>query len=155
MNKKIIIYTTCLVIVDQLVKILIENNLVSPVNIIPGFLTLYPVKNYGISFSLFSGNRFLIIIASVVACYFLIKYMIEFRENKPYTYLIATMLAGALGNLIDRIVRGYVVDYISITAFNHNFAIFNLADTMLVCATFILVVKIIIDEKGKNEKNIS
>ena len=60
------------------------------------------------------------------------------------------ILSGALGNLIDRVVRGYVVDYISFTLFNREMSVFNLADTYITIGVILLIYIVI--KEGKNER---
>lgn len=57
------------------------------------------------------------------------------------------LIAGILGNLIDRIIYGYVIDYLDFRIFNYNFPVFNLADTLIVLATIALLIKTYKEEK--------
>ena len=75
------------------------------------------------------------------------------KDNKLYVFSSMLIVSGALGNLIDRIFRGYVIDFISFTLFNREMAIFNIADTLI---TFGIIMYIwILFMEGKNERNSS
>ena len=112
---------------DQLTKyfILINNNAWVNKNFI--LFTLDFVKNYGAAFNIFSGNRILLCSISIVFSIILL-YLI-FKKNfnnifKEFSY--SFILGGTLGNGLDRILNGYVVDFINLNFI--NFSVFNIAD---------------------------
>ena len=71
-------------------------------------------------------------------------------NNKIFVISLSLIISGALGNLIDRIFRGYVVDFISFTLFNKEMAIFNIADIFITIGVTILLVRIF--KEGKYER---
>ncbi len=127
-------------IVDQLIKLWALNSLstVSTVPLIEGVLHLTYAENTGASFSILQGQRwFLITVTSliVIAGFYLI---LSKRLTKPvYIWCSAFILGGGIGNLIDRIFRGFVVDYVDFRLI--NFAVFNLADSCVVCGVIVLI----------------
>ena len=102
--------------------------------LIKDFLNITYVHNMGAAFSLFSGSRWLLVligIAAVIGIIFYIAKLPYIADFDMFTYSL--LLGGVLGNLIDRIFRGYVIDYISLNIFGYHFPIFNFAD---ICVTF-------------------
>ena len=102
------------VLADLLTKTFIADGLNGEiVNFIPGIFNFIYVKNYGAAWSIFSGNRLFLMIISIVFIVMLcLFYVIESKRGKLFHIGIALILGGAVGNLIDRIVLGYVRDFI-------------------------------------------
>lgn len=99
------------------------------------------VENRGAAFSSFEGARWFLIILTIILIVTLIMWIIKEKNKNPFmVYSGAAVIAGGLGNLIDRIRLGYVVDYIEVRLF--NFAIFNFADICVVLGAFCLVIYI-------------
>ena len=128
------------VIADQLVKAL-SLRLTERVTLIPGVLALTCTKNTGMAFSLFSGRAWLLGVVSAVCILLgwlvLRRYMLG-RWSRIGAML---MLGGALGNMIDRFLRGYVVDMFE--ALFVEFAIFNVADAALTIGTALMAISLI------------
>ncbi len=140
---------------DQFVKYLIVNRmaLYETVEIWP-FLHFTYVQNTGAAFSLLkNGTLFLGIMTMIL----LLLMAVFWRKPyvKRYHLPLALLCGGAVGNFIDRIFRGYVVDYIQVTSW---FPVFNIADMMVVTGVALmalLIIKSETREDGKNEKRIS
>ena len=100
-----------------------------------------------------SGNTIVLIALTILILIYLFK---EIKNNKDNNLLLMSstlIFSGAIGNLIDRVFRGYVVDFISFTLFKREMPIFNLADIFI---TFgVLLYLYIIFMEGKNERNIN
>lgn len=127
-----------LVLIDQVVKFLISTNLniYESINIIPNIFDITYAKNTGAAFSLLNGNNFLIIIISLIAIYFIYMYLL--KEEKSIL-IKALILSGVISNLIDRIIRGFVVDYFNFKLI--NFPIFNIADICIVIGFLLYIIK--------------
>ncbi len=135
------------VLVDQLTKAWIVQYFryeggQAPIPILGQVLTLFYVQNTGVAFSLFAGQNIkfaLIFIALVVVGYLYWR----FRES-PSLWLrlgFALVLGGAVGNLIDRFTRGYVVDFIHFQIPGiFNFAVFNVADSAITIGVFLIAI---------------
>lgn len=126
-----------LVILDQISKLWILNNQ-SGITIIDNLLRFTYVENHGAIFGLFQGSNDVMIILSALICVGLVIYSIISYKNKkalPIEYYF--IVAGGIGNLIDRITRGYVIDFID-TPF---IATFNLADSFIVIGVFTIILK--------------
>ncbi|MGN1304661.1 MAG: signal peptidase II [Oscillospiraceae bacterium] len=109
------------------------------------------VENRGAAFSSFEGARWFLIILTVVLIVLLIVWVIRDKNKNPFmVYSAAAVIAGGIGNLIDRIRLGYVVDYIEVRLF--DFAIFNFADICVVLGAICLVIYVCFIE-SKSEKN--
>ncbi|MDH5040138.1 MULTISPECIES: signal peptidase II [Enterococcus] len=123
---------------------------------IPGFLSLTHLRNTGAAWSLLEGKMIffyvITVIVSVVIIYLLIK---NYKKSVWYSVGLSFVLAGAIGNFIDRLRLGYVVDMFQ-TDFM-NFPIFNVADSTLVVGVICIFIYLILDEKaakeGKNGTN--
>ena len=141
-------------VIDQVVKMWAVNNLTNDIVIIEDFFRLSYVENYGISFSMLSGNKLIILIFSLVGIYLIWILMTKHAYHKYYLIPLSLMLAGAVGNLFDRIFRGYVVDYFQFTISGNDLAVFNIADTFLVVGMAVLILVIAIEEiKGNGNNN--
>ena len=124
------ILAAALVLVDQISKIWISTHLALHQSwpVIPG-IEFYHTVNDGIAFSLLSGVSGLGIISMIGAAYF--AYLL--RSNPPVLlrWAYTLILAGSLGNGIDRLTTGYVVDFIHLYYQNWHWAIFNFADSFI------------------------
>ena len=129
-------------VVDQLTKFLVVENipLYGHVDAVPGIVSLTYVQNTGAAFSSFQGMQWLFLLVFAV---FTAGVVWEFAKKKmPFTtferWCIAAVYAGGLGNMIDRLRLGYVVDMIK-TEFM-NFPVFNFADCCITCGCILLLV---------------
>ena len=139
-NKKnliIIISVIVLVVLDQVFKLAMSYSETSVV-LINNVLELTPIKNFGAAFSIGIDNL-LMIILNLVIIVILIKFIKERKEEAEsiITISLVLILSGGLSNFIDRLFRGYVVDYIDINKL-FCFPIFNLADVLVVVGGVIL-----------------
>jgi signal peptidase II len=109
-----------------------------------GFLKLTYIQNTGAAFGILDGNRFLFVIFTLMLCVFMLSIWKK-PWMKRYHLSAALIIAGAIGNSIDRIVRGYVVDFIDLSFFP---AIFNVADIAVCCGTVLLALLILFSKEG-------
>jgi signal peptidase II len=146
--------TIFLIILDQLSKFFIVRNfnIYDELVFIKDFFKFEYVQNTGISFGLFSGGRILIIIATLIVIGFMIYDFLQ-EESKIHYFSCMLILSGAFGNLIDRVVRGYVVDFISFTIFGHKMAIFNVADICVVLGVILYIFLMFVEGRKNDEEN--
>ena len=150
----IIIYLSIiLLIIDQVSKILVVRliDINHSIVLIKNFFYLTYTHNTGAAFSILTGQRLFLILVAITILIILFNYL---RKNKVEEILdkiaFSLIIGGSLGNLIDRIVRGYVVDFIDTKIFGYNFPIFNLADTFIVIGVFLLII-ILSRKEDKND----
>lgn len=143
--------TIICIILDQFTKYLVVQNLKNnpPMVIIDNFLTFTYLENTGAAFGILKNRRWIFILITIISI-FLISYILFKYKNKLQTIntiALSLILGGAIGNLIDRIRLGYVVDFISMRFFNrYNFAVFNLADTFVVIGSIIIIIFILFSD---------
>lgn len=151
-----IIISIILLCIDQISKLLIVNLLTktNSIAIIKNFFYLTYINNDGAAFSILVGKRVLLILIAVLVIVMLIRYIKKNNiQNKLELVSISLIIGGSLGNLIDRVVRGYVIDFLDFKIFNYNFPIFNLADTFIVIGVFLLLLKEIRKENNLDSRN--
>lgn len=101
-------------------------------------------KNEGAAFGMLSDHRWVFMLFSTVAIVGLLVYLFRFRPKSRYVQItLAMIVGGGIGNMIDRIALGYVVDFIDFTLI--NFAIFNVADSFVTVGAFMLMGYLIVD----------
>ena len=150
------LFAVLIVAADQITKLLVLDRIALHGNVkaIPGVFHLTYVQNTGAAFSSFQGMRWLFVgIFLVLTVVLLVEY---FKKPMPFTvfdrFCLAAIYSGALGNVIDRIRLGYVVDMIC-TDFM-DFPVFNIADCFITCGSLLLLVHLIFFNKAfwKDEK---
>lgn len=108
--------------------------------VIPSFFSLTYVRNDGVAFSLLSGRVSAIILFSIIVIGIIYYFLKKGVSSKLEGICYSMVLGGALGNLLDRIIYGYVIDFFDFTLFGYSFAIFNVADILIVVGVFMLVI---------------
>jgi len=135
-NYFIIISFFC--IIDQLSKIYIDLNYHKLLSKDLLVFTIDLVRNYGAAFNILSGNRLLLSFISIIST-IILSYFIFISENKFINrYGLSFILAGSIGNGIDRILNGYVIDFIKIKFV--DFPVFNIADIVINIGVCILII---------------
>jgi signal peptidase II len=127
---------------DQWIKWQVVSHLAQgqTVGIWPGVLELLYARNPGAAWSMLVHQRAFLIVVAILVCAAIVYVDRRFGRNKPWLKVaLGLLMGGAVGNLIDRIVRGYVVDYIYLS-FIH-FPVFNLADSAVVVGVGMLVAR--------------
>lgn len=143
-RKDVLFFGIIFFIIDQSLKLIISKNIIldSGFEIIKDVLNIHLVHNTGAAFSILSGNRLLLIAISVLTLIFFIVFLFNqnnIKDLEVFTY--SMLLGGILGNLFDRIFRGYVIDFISFKIFEYSFPIFNFADICIVLSLIILIIE--------------
>ncbi|HDR3645766.1 signal peptidase II [Bacillus cereus] len=127
------------VLIDQLAKYAVRTymQLGETIPIAGDYFQLTSHRNNGAAWGIFAGQRWFLILITLVAIIFLIRYARN-TTDKWTRYALGLYMGGALGNAIDRIAFGEVVDFFNVRII--NYPIFNTADTFLVCGTILLVI---------------
>lgn len=150
MNKrKFFILIIILICIDQISKFLVvfnKDNL--PKTIIKNFLNITYCENRGIAFGLASGYvQLFAIITLVIIVAILICVCINFKKINTFLSVgIGMLISGGVGNLIDRLIRSYVVDFIDFGDFI-NFPVFNIADIFVVIGVIVIGISCLKNEK--------
>ncbi len=130
-----------LVVADQLIKLLVIVRLkpIGSLGVINGFLRLNYVENTGAAFGSFSSHTALLSIVTFIAVSIGFYYLLSGKIKFGFEYVcILLVLSGGIGNLIDRVFRGFVIDYIEPTFI--DFAVFNFADILVTCGAVLLII---------------
>ena len=147
-KKNISIITTFFLIIffDQLTKILVIKNfqLYESLSILP-FFNLTFIVNYGFAFGFLNNpslNQIIVIliIFSIIA-YFL--YLLIKTQDQFFQFSLILVLSGAIGNFIDRVFHGFVIDFIDIHIGNYHWPAFNLADSSITIGFFLIMFNIL------------
>ncbi len=150
-----------IVILDQITKQFIANsmNLFEEVEVIKDFFYITSHRNDGGAWGILGGEMsifFLITALAFVLFYYLAK-DIDFIEKKLYSASVILLISGAIGNFIDRLLYGYVVDFLDFYIFGYDFPTFNVADIALVVGVTIFAFDILkedlINAKNKNRSS--
>ena len=144
-----IYYLVALIVVaiDQLSKWAVVQfmELFESIPVIEGWLHITSSRNTGAAFSILQNKQWFLIPLSILVIVFIIYYIYKERKNKLFSFSLALVLGGAVGNLIDRILTGSVVDFIDVRII--NFAIFNIADSAITIGVTLLIIDIIFFQK--------
>lgn len=130
-------------IMDIISKLIVSRvcTLNNSVSVINNFFSITYTHNYGGAWSLFSDSTILITVISIIVIIGIIIYLSKKKINNKIESLgYAFLLGGAIGNLIDRIIYGYVIDFLDFNIFGYNFPIFNIADMGIVIGIFLIIV---------------
>lgn len=150
-NKIILVLAVCAFIagIDQIFKLLIIKNISLHCSfpIIYNLLSITYLQNTGIAFGLFPNTEVLFIITNALIIFFILFF--NFKKSNNTIFLISSCLivGGAIGNLVDRIFRGFVIDYIYVSFFP---AIFNFADICITLGAIIFIICLMSKSKFEN-----
>lgn len=138
---------------DQLIKYLVESYLPfnEAVPVLP-MLALYRTYNYGVAFSMLSGMEGWFIVGMRLV---VVAFVLWLRRRTPKDRFFAhfgyaLIIAGALGNLVDRLIFGYVIDYILFHTQTWSFAVFNLADSFITVGAGAIILDELLQAKKAN-----
>ncbi len=145
------------ILVDQLTKWLVATNMEigERIPIIEPYLGLLSHRNRGAAWGMLEGQMWLFAIVTIVVVAGIVYYFQKEGKNEPlFAWSLMLLLGGAIGNFIDRMVRGEVVDFVNvlIPVINYDFPIFNVADAALTFGVVLVIIHLILDEK-KNKKD--
>ncbi len=137
-------------VMDQLSKFLIKNSLemYEKIRVIDDFFYITYVENDGAAWSLLRGARWFFVSVTIILIIFIYIYMRR-NKNRLLRTSAALIIGGGLGNLIDRIISGRVVDFIDMYFFGYDYPVYNLSDSFTVIGTILLGLYIIRLEGAK------
>ena len=147
------------ILLDLLTKLLVVGlmSLGQSVTLIPGVLKLTYIRNYGAAFGMLSQHRWVFMVISTVAIIGIGIYLFGYcKERMLLKVGLAMIISGGLGNMIDRVFYGYVVDMINFCLFPFWKWIFNVADAFVCVGAGLVILAIVLDMikevKGKKKK---
>lgn len=148
-----------LVAADLLIKKIVVDNIAlhEDVKFIDGLFGWTYVQNTGMAWGMFDGNPVLLSVVTGIAAFLILIYItLPVKRALVYDICIPMIFAGGLANTIDRITRGFVVDYIK-TLFV-NFPVYNFADCLVTCGAAVLIIfliyEIVRDTKAEKERKM-
>jgi signal peptidase II len=158
MRKYLLLTSLLVVILDYLSKWLVQRNipLYSETDLVPGFLRLTHLENPGAAFSLFADSpgpwagRLLLLFSLVALVVIALLLWRNSSELNLTSFSLALFLGGTVGNLLDRLLRGSVTDFIDFYVGAHHWPPFNVADSAIVVGALILAARAIF---GHHEHN--
>lgn len=152
--KKFIYIAVCagLVGLDQLIKWIITLTIPygHAVSVIDDFFWISHVLNTGAAWGVFSDYTWLLSCVTFVAC-LILGYFIAVSTHKWFTASYVMILSGALGNLVDRIFRGEVVDFLTFRFGTYDFPSFNVADICITCGCILLMILVLFATKEEHK----
>ncbi|SHH35327.1 signal peptidase II [Caloranaerobacter azorensis DSM 13643] len=139
-----------LIIFDQLTKYLAVKFLLgkNPIPIIKNYLQLNYVENFGAAFGILQNKQLFFVVITIVVLAGIIVYIRKHTNiSKPMKAALTILFSGALGNLIDRLRLGYVIDFIDVKFGKlYDFPVFNVADCLVVVSTIIIAYLVLYDK---------
>lgn len=142
-----------LIVLDQLIKIIVDANMMvsQSIPVIQDVLHFTYVQNEGAAFGIFQGQRWILVgVTSVVILGGIYLLAAKKLKSNFLIWSVALVIAGGVGNLIDRIFRHFVIDYIELRLI--NFAVFNFADCCVVIGTIMIVCYLLFGELWEKKK---
>lgn len=156
-----LIIAVLIAVIDQVIKYFVVELLqpIGRIEAVPYILDLVYVENRGVAFGMFSDSRWLFVaITGIVIVAFIVMLFKAGKDSKLFSAAAALIIGGGIGNLIDRVVLGYVVDYLQLSFFS---PVCNFADYCITAGTVLLVVYLLfysdlskdicVKEKADNE----
>lgn len=147
-----IIIIIVLIIIDQITKYITRHTLANgnSVVVIKDFFNFTFVKNTGGAWGFLAGKLWLFIITTLIALGGMFYFFKDFdlKTNTLFSIALCLLIAGAIGNFIDRLFIGYVTDFLDFKIFGHDFPVFNVADICITLGVITLLIKLLFFSKG-------
>lgn len=153
--KKISIISLFVILIDQIIKMIISNTIsyLGTFEVIPGFFNITNVHNEGAAWSMFSGKQFILIIVGVLAVAGIYLFLIKNKKLNMFEITCYSLLIGGIiGNLIDRVIFNYVIDYLEFIFGNYHYPVFNFADMCIVVSIIALIISSFWEDLCKKSK---
>lgn len=140
-----------LLLIDQISKYLVDMNmkLQESITVIPGFFRVTYLHNTGAAWSMLEGKMIFFYLITAIALAAMIYFYIKSKNSEVlFKTGIVCMAAGTLGNFIDRLVFQHVRDFLDFIILGYDFPVFNIADMALCIGVFLIIVDILLEERG-------
>ncbi|MCF6094758.1 signal peptidase II [Microaerobacter geothermalis] len=138
-------------LLDQLSKLAVVKwmTLYESIPIIDGFFYLTSSRNRGAAFGILQNQRWLFIVITLIVIGAIIYYLQHSYREKRISIALSLILGGAVGNFVDRLVTGEVVDFLDFRFFSYNYPIFNLADSFIVIGAGLFILDMFLQSRRK------
>ena len=138
-----------LVVIDQLTKIYIDSvmTLHQSIKVIDGFFHITCTRNTGAAWSMLEGQKYFFIIAALAAVAVIAVYLHKNKVSLWEKTGLILIVSGALGNVIDRLRLGEVIDFLDFYIFGYDFPVFNFADCCITVGSIIVVLTVLLERK--------
>ena len=146
-----ILVIATLVGIDQFTKYLVVShfNVGDFKQIINGFFSIRYVRNFGAGFSILQNQKIFLSMISLLAVFALSYLLYSSKKSEKFNrFCYLLVIAGSLGNFIDRIRIGYVVDFLDFIIFGWDYPVFNFADICICIGCFLLMLSILVENKN-------
>ncbi len=153
---RVLILSIVVLLLDQATKLAVRFSFEygHPRNIIGDFVRLTYVENPGMAFSIHIGNQTLFTLFAFLASIVILVYLIRARNDRLLLRVsLALIFGGAIGNLVDRVLYGKVVDFIDIGIASTRWPIFNIADSAVTVGMVVLAWLILFDKPEAEEED--
>ncbi|NCB38153.1 MAG: signal peptidase II [Erysipelotrichia bacterium] len=156
-SPSVLLYALIFFMLDRATKLLVINNSHQlPINILDNFFSLTYVKNPGVAFGWFPDWRLPPIIMALTMIIIIAYYSLKLPEEERLTrWALALLVGGAIGNLYDRIIYGFVVDFFLFRFGSFDFPVFNVADIAIDVGVFMLFIDIFFLSPDEDEEEAS
>lgn len=155
-ERRLIYYIIALIVIalDQISKWMIARSMEigESIEVVHNFFYITSHRNQGAAFGILQGKMWFFYIITVVVIIAIVYYLEkEGKYNRLFGTALGLILGGAIGNFIDRVWRGEVVDFVDTIYFGYNFAIFNVADAALSIGVVLIIIHVMLDERRKKK----
>jgi signal peptidase II len=158
MNSKYVILsivTSFAILLDQATKFFIDRSMDihSSITVVNNFFNITYIRNRGAAFGILADTSFRLpffIGISIIAVAVILQIIRKLRPDQTFSvFPLGMILAGALGNLIDRVRLGEVIDFLDFHWYNHHWPAFNVADSAICVGVFLLALDMLLEERRK------
>jgi signal peptidase II len=151
---RILLVVSALVLVlDQMTKLYIDRSMTlhSSIPVVEGFFNITYLRNKGAAFGILANSSFrlpfFILVSMVAACVIFVVIKRLRDDQKLAAFSLSLIFSGALGNLIDRVRLGEVIDFLDAHWYDHHWPAFNVADSAICVGVFLLAIDMFLEER--------
>ena len=142
--RKWLLLATVIVVIDQITKyVVVQKFTLHETLYVTSFFNWVRVHNTGAAFSMFADaggwQRLFFIVVAIVASVWVVWLLRRYPQQKLFCLALGMILGGAIGNLIDRVLYGHVVDFVQVHYAGYFFPAFNVADSAITCGAALLI----------------
>lgn len=154
MKVKHIVLIIAVLVLDQLTKVFINTTmeLGESMDVISGFFRITNLHNTGAAWSMFEGKMLFFYIISVVFLVLMVYFYRSEEADKLTKYGVVLMMAGTIGNFIDRLFLQYVRDFLDFVIIGYDFPVFNIADMSLCIGVGVVLLAVFLESYGGYHK---